>query len=506
MSNLDDSIDNFLAFCHWHPRVLEEHHKNKKISAGQMFPKVLCFELGREIGLLAHDRVPTAISSSSKYYINVPSATAEFYRNYLNTEFIDQQIVNMAMGECTLPAAVRASLSASGSERTSEDLGLARLSSVRQRSSYVAAEILNEERKMKIEKIEKKRSADKEKVATVILNMTEDGQKLLKKSLSEVKLLKRKLEESIVTNQMLHENKINAEHKLKRMRNMISNSIIRSNIVYPTWHKSHPKFVPYWLGFISYAEFTIYHNCLWPDVSTIVHVKDGHITEFEKSMMTKMYFRKGLEFELIGHIWGRSNIGRYVKSWAPLWGEAGANLSILDINESILHSLTPEDFVNGCTDKVCGLVDGKEFKTETIRTHSGITRAGHSNKVNCSALRVLSWVLNNGLNVERSEPYLGRASETHIVQVLGSYFGEVPIRKADKALYKEMKKTKLTREHSVRATVRNVGEMIAGVTRLQGEVMDGDEDQIVDGTDSAHYCSRVDDWFEKMIKSDEVGT
>lgn len=61
---------------------------------------------------------------------------------------------------------------------------------------------------------------------------------------------------------------------------------------------------------------------------------------------------------------------------------------------------------------------------------------------------------------------------------------------------------KLTREHSVRATVRNVGEMIAGVTRLQGEVMDGDEDQIVGGTDSAHYCSRVDDWFEKMIKSD----
>ena len=53
----------------------------------------------------------------------------------------------------------------------------------------------------------------------------------------------------------------------------------------------------------------------------------------------------------------------------PPFGRAGANLSILDINESILISLTPEDFVNGSTDKVCGLVDGKDFKTETMRTH-----------------------------------------------------------------------------------------------------------------------------------------
>ena len=506
LSDLDENIDNFVAFSHWHPRVLEEHHKNKKNSAGKMFPKVLCFELGREIGLLAHDRVPTAISSSSKYYINVPSATAEFYRTYLNTAFTDQQIANLASGESTVPVAIRRSLSASGSEETSEGLGLARLSSVRQRSSFIAAEILNEERKMKNEKNENKRKSDKESEITTLLNMTTDGQKLMKKSVSEVKLLKRKLEESMVTNRMLHEKKEDAEKELKRMSDMISDSIIRSNIVCPTWHESHPKFVPYWLGFISYSEFTIYHQCLWPDISTVVDVKDGYITEFEKSIITKMFFRKGLEFELIGHIWGRSNIGRYVKSWAPLWGEAGANLSILDINESILRSLTPEDFINGCTDKVCGLVDGKDFKTETIRTHSGITRAGHSNKVNCSALRVLSWVLNNGLNVERSEPYLGRASETHIVQVLGSHSGEVPIRQVDKVLYQEMKRTKLTRECSVRATVRNVGEMVAGVTRLHGEVMDGDEDQIVDGADSAHYCSRVDNWFEKMITSDEIGT
>ena len=166
--------------------------------------------------------------------------------------------------------------------------------------------------------------------------------------------------------------------------------ILRSNIVCPIWHEQHSEFFPYWLGFKSYSEFTIYHKCLWPDVNTIVHIKDDFITEFERSIITKIFFRKELEFMMIGHIWGRTNIGQYVKTWAPLWGEAGADLSILDINEVIVISLTPEDYINGCTDKVCGLVDGKDFKTETIRSHSGITRACHSNKVSCSALRVLS--------------------------------------------------------------------------------------------------------------------
>ena len=208
---------------------------------------------------------------------------------------------------------------------------------------------------------------------------------------------------------------------------------------------------------------------------------------------------------MIGHIWGRTNIGRYVKQWAPLWGEAGADLSILDINEEILISLTPEDYINGCTDKVCGLVDGKDFKTETIRSHSGITRACHSNKVSCSALRVLSWILNNGLNVERSEPYLARASETHIVQVLGSHRSVVPIEKADKSLYNAMKIISHERVYSVRDTVKNVGKIVSGVTRLKGEAMNGDEDAQQPEDESEHFCDRVDSWFDSLFSAHESG-
>ena len=218
-----------------------------------------------------------------------------------------------------------------------------------------------------------------------------------------------------------------------------------------------------------------------------------------ESIITKIFFRKGLEFKLIGFIWGRTNIGRYVKSWAPLWGEAGADLSILDINEDILRALTPEDFINGCTDKVCGLVDGKDFKTETVRTHSGITRAGHSNKVNCSALRVLSWTINNGLNVERSEPYFGRALETHIVGVLGSYIGEVPIRKVDKEIYTNMKKFDHERDYSEKQSGREVGKMVAGVTQLKGDIMEGDEELLGEDDVGGHFYDRADGWFEGIF-------
>lgn len=503
LCDLDERLEHFVAFSHWHPRVLEFLDESKAVGAKKMFPRVLSLVLGREIGLESYDRLPAASSSPTSYYVNAPSATLHFYDNYLNTEFIDRQISFIASGECLVSPELRKSLSVSGSGSSVEGSSLARLSTVQQKSSFAAAEILSEERVIMKQKGEDKDRAVREKRLLIIEHMSADGQKLIKKSVNEVNTLKRQLEEMTEKIRIVSQKKTEILQELDEMKQMMSKSIVRSNIVCPVWHEKNPRFVPYWLGFISYAEFTIYHKCLWPDVSTVVHIKDSSISEFEKSIITKMFFRKGLEFELIGYIWGRTNIGRYVKSWAPLWGEAGADLSILDINEAILIALTPEDYINGCTDKVCGLVDGKDFKTETIRIHSGITRASHSNKVNCSALRVLSWILNNGLNVERSEPYLGRASETHIVQVLGSHIGEVPISECDKVLYHALKKFNHTREFHVRNTVQNTGRMIASVTRHKGECMEGDEDASATDKESATICDRADRWFQGAVTAHE---
>lgn len=508
LCDLNEKSEYFVAFSHWHPRVLKAHNESKGVGANKMFPKVLSLDLGKIIGLENHYRLPVTNSSPSRFYINVPSATIQFYHVYLTTEFIDEQISSIASGESTVNSSIWQSLSTSGSDKSVKNSSLARLATVKQRSSFVAAEILFEARVMEKKKVEEKMRSEREKKLSTIGLMSAEGQKLMKKSAAEVNSLKRQLEEVTESHRVLNEKKNDAVAELQTMKKLISKGIIRSNIVCPTWHEKNPNFVPYWLGFRSYAEFTIYHKCLWPDVSTTVDVKSGKITEYEKSIITKMFFRKGLEMELLGNIWGRRNIGRYIKSWSPLWGEAGADLSILDVNETILTALTPEDYVNGCTDKVCGLVDGKDFKTETIRIHSGITRASHSNKVNCSALRVLSWILNNGLNVERSEPYLGRASETHIVQVLGSHIGEVPIRLYDKVLYTAMKNSKRTREESVRDTLKHAGQMIASVTRQKGECMEGDEDKENAGADkeNSEFCDRADQWFEGIVTAHEKGS
>ena len=503
--DLEVTSTSYVAFSHWHPLILDHHQKNKGVKIQPMFPKTLSFDLGQMIGLESHHKLQGSKLADCKYYINSPLATTAFFNNYLDTEFVDRQIQILASGSSSVPNDILLSLSASASDKKPIDSDLVRLSSVKQRSSFIAAEIICEERIMNKKKLEDTNKKKEIKRITTIKRMSGDARQLLEKSECELELLKKQLCEEIEKNGALRKRKRESDDEMVEMKKIISHSIVRANIVCPIWHENNPKFVHYWLGFKNYKEFTIYHKCLWPDVSTVVHIKDGNITEFEKSIVTKMFFRKGLEFELLGFIWGRTNIGRYVASWAPLWGEAGADLSILDINETVLSALTPDDFINGCTDKVCGLVDGKDFKTETIRIHSGITRAGHSNKVNCSALRVLSWILNNGLNVERSEPYLGRASETHIVGVLGSHVGEVPIRQISKELYTEMKNVNRVREVSIRDTARNVGKMVASVTRLKGASMDGDEDASGGEKTNIEYGDRVDEWFDGVVAAREGG-
>ena len=52
------------------------------------------------------------------------------------------------------------------------------------------------------------------------------------------------------------------------------------------------------------------------------------------------------------------------------------------------------------------------------------------------------------------------------------------------------------RVYSVRNTVKNVGKIVSGVTRLKGEAMDGDEDIRQPEDKSDHFCDIVDSWFD----------
>ena len=71
--------------------------------------------------------------------------------------------------------------------------------------------------------------------------------------------------------------------ELQQMKRMVKDGIL----LVPIWHEQHSEFVSYWLGFNSYSEFMIYHKCLWPDVDTIVHIKDG----FEDGLVSQSLSR-----------------------------------------------------------------------------------------------------------------------------------------------------------------------------------------------------------------------
>lgn len=74
-------------------------------------------------------------------------------------------------------------------------------------------------------------------------------------------------------------------------------------------------------------------------------------------------------------------MSRYIEAWAPKWGEAGEDLSILDINEEYLAYSLPEAYAQGKLKNVCALPDGKDFMIFTPRSNTVLTRAAWSDKV-----------------------------------------------------------------------------------------------------------------------------
>jgi hypothetical protein len=85
-------------------------------------------------------------------------------------------------------------------------------------------------------------------------------------------------------------------------------------------------------------------------------------------------------------MWGRSRstVSAYIAAWAPKWGQAGKWLSILDIDEDFLVATEPQSYIDDGLRKIGYVVDGKDFATDTPRTHTAITRAFYSDKVRAS--------------------------------------------------------------------------------------------------------------------------
>ncbi|EJK67174.1 hypothetical protein THAOC_11828, partial [Thalassiosira oceanica] len=80
-----------------------------------------------------------------------------------------------------------------------------------------------------------------------------------------------------------------------------------------------------------------------------------------------------------------SYLGERVKFWIWKWGEAGENLSILDIDEEFLAKTCPMAFKKEGLEKVCAIPDGKDFLIHTPRQNTLFTRACYSDKMHARA-------------------------------------------------------------------------------------------------------------------------
>lgn len=128
---MDHSNDYYIAYCHWHPKILELHHKSKLILPETMFPKTVSFEMGKELCFHKFDGVQGAKGSPITRFYNFPSATDGFYCSYLATTVIDTNITQIASGAVTTINSLRDTLSTPLLRRNTESGSLGRQLSVR---------------------------------------------------------------------------------------------------------------------------------------------------------------------------------------------------------------------------------------------------------------------------------------------------------------------------------------------------------------------------------------
>ena len=207
----------------------------------------------------------------------------------------------------------------------------------------------------------------------------------------------------------------------------------RFNLCCPEWHRQHPKAANHLFGFNNFDEAVLYMEILFQIEGLKCPVFDERdtaiaITPFEKALVTKMRFQLAMCEDTLALIWGRSQsrINTYIQEWAPLWGRAGRDLSLLDIDEEYIELELPAVFRDQGLEKHGAQVDGKDFLIETPRTHTAITRACWSDKSDASAARCCTWNLGSGLSFEHTPLLWGVRPKTRLFGSGGGLFEKFP--------------------------------------------------------------------------------
>lgn len=175
-----------------------------------------------------------------------------------------------------------------------------------------------------------------------------------------------------------------------------------------------------------YIELVIGVEYIPPTKLTSVGGKNGcnALSSFEQILLTLFFCQAHFNFDTIGTVFGvksRETVRKHIDRWMPVLGEVGDMLSsfLHYLDDDALETLEPEWYIKLDLRKIAGVIDGKDFLCETVRTDKHLNCAQSSNKVNHSAFRVLTWSLPCGAVIERTPAFFGRASEKAILRAWG---------------------------------------------------------------------------------------
>lgn len=220
-------------------------------------------------------------------------------------------------------------------------------------------------------------------------------------------------------------------NKYKPFYNSRLSGITRYTLSSKEFHENRIELCNVLFGFPSWDIFTNYHKCWWPHINTditddiIKHLeldKRRNICEFEKSMIWLLKVHSEYSINEIANIFEctNQNISLVLETTSPRWQFISECIILLPISEKYLRDSMPKVFIDDGLSNVASLYDGKDFKTETIRSNSTFTRAQWSDKVSHSSFRVMTYSTPSGLVWLVSPAYFARASEQRVVSELGS--------------------------------------------------------------------------------------
>ncbi|EJK54476.1 hypothetical protein THAOC_25893, partial [Thalassiosira oceanica] len=214
------------------------------------------------------------------------------------------------------------------------------------------------------------------------------------------------------------ENSFTEEDVLRIIREEVG-GLSRVNLFDAEWHKKYPNAAKLLFGFNSFDETLTMVECLFPDVDVTQlpmltppkksrkvsgdapELKMSQLTPLERCLLCRLFFRRDLTQEFIGLIFNRHRtyIGKILRDWAPRWGKAGEQLSILDITREFLLDEEPDRSKQVGVEKAVA-VDGADTSCEKMRKDTKANALLYGSKNKGEGARVLTWSCQTKARVE----------------------------------------------------------------------------------------------------------